>query len=91
LVAEVKAAISPLPSHGYHRTYALVCRQRVQQGFSAINLKRIYRVMRAHRLLLASPLRPTRPVRRHDGRVARLQELGTVPMQDIRNYAKHIR
>jgi putative transposase len=69
LVEEIRAAIAHLPSYGYRRAWALVRRRRTQ-GASAVNLKRVYRVMRDHCLLLARPVRPTRPVRRHDGRVA---------------------
>lgn len=70
MLAEIQAAIAPLPSYGYRRAWALVRRRRAECGAPAINLKRIYRVMREHRLLLARPIRPARPQRCHTGRVA---------------------
>jgi putative transposase len=70
LVAEICAAVEHLPTYGYRRAWAIVRRRRADCGAPAVNLKRVYRVMRDHCLLLAQPARPTRPVRGHDGRVA---------------------
>jgi putative transposase len=70
LVEEIRSAIAHLPSYGYRRAWALVRRRRVEIGAASVNVKRVYRVMRDYRLLLARPRQPTRPQRRHDGRVA---------------------
>jgi len=69
LLAEIKAIIADLPSYGYRRVHALLRRQREQTGGPAVNVKRVYRVMKTHRLLLQ---RHTGAgiERRHDGRVA---------------------
>ena len=53
LVAEIKALIAGQPSYGYRRIHALLRGQRREQGGAAVNVKRVYRVMKAHRLLLA--------------------------------------
>jgi transposase-like protein len=38
--------------HGYRRVHALIWLLRQQQGGSAVNVKRVYRIMKAHGLLL---------------------------------------
>ena len=40
------------PTYGYRRVTALINRQRMAQGQSRINPKRIYRLLRMHGLLL---------------------------------------
>jgi putative transposase len=69
LLAEINAIIAGQPSYGYRRVHALIRRQRERTGAAAVNVKRVYRVMQAHGLLLA---RHTGAgiERRHDGRVA---------------------
>src|ERR1700744_1223790 len=52
LLAEIKAIIADLPSYGYRRVHALLRRQREQTGGPAVNVKRVYRVMKTHGLLL---------------------------------------
>lgn len=70
LIGEIQEAIAELPSYGYRRAWACLRRQREAAGLPAVNVKRVYRVMREHRLLLAR-VRPPRPApRRHDGKVA---------------------
>jgi putative transposase len=69
LVAEIKALIAGQPTYGYRRIHALLRRQRREQGGLAVNVKRVYRVMKAHRLLLERHTGNGQE-RRHDGRVA---------------------
>jgi len=69
LVAEIKALIAGQPTYGYRRIHALLRRQRHEQGGAAVNVKRVYRVMKTHGLLLARHTGAGEE-RRHDGRVA---------------------
>lgn len=70
LVAEIREAVIDLPSYGYRRVWGVIRSNRERHGAGPVNVKRIYRVMRVHGLLLQR--RPKRPTitRRHDGRVA---------------------
>ncbi len=52
LLAEIKAIIAELPTYGYRRVHALLRRQREQTDAPAVNVKRVYRVMKVHGLLL---------------------------------------
>lgn len=52
LVAEIQQQVSELPSYGYRRVWGLLRRARETQLLPAINVKRVYRVMRDHNLLL---------------------------------------
>ena len=52
LVASIKAIIGSLPTYGYRRVHALLVRQAREQGRAPPNHKRVYRVMKAHGLLL---------------------------------------
>lgn len=52
------------------RAWGVLRRQREARQAPAINLQRVYRIMRTHGLLLAPKPVPLRPQRRHDGRVA---------------------
>jgi putative transposase len=68
LVAQIKAVIAELPTYGYRRVHAILKRQALAADRKLPNHKRIYRVMKAHGLLLN---RHTGGVeRRHDGRIA---------------------
>jgi len=69
LVAEIKAQIVGQPTYGYRRIHALLQRQRREQGGAAVNVKRVYRVMKAHGLLLSRHSGGGEE-RRHDGRIA---------------------
>jgi putative transposase len=69
LVAEIKALIAGQPTYGYRRIHALLRRQRREQSGAPVNVKRVYRVMKVHGLLLARHT-GTGEERRHDGRVA---------------------
>jgi putative transposase len=61
--------IAGQPTYGYRRIHALIRRQRHEQGAPPVNVKRVYRVMKAHNLLLARHTGRAEE-RRHDGRVA---------------------
>jgi putative transposase len=69
LLAEIKQMIAGQPTYGYRRVHALIRRRRRGEGGAPVNAKRVYRVMKAHGLLLQ---RHTGAgiERRHDGRVA---------------------
>ncbi|WP_420825802.1 IS3 family transposase [Pseudomonas typographi] len=70
LVAEIKQQVSELPSYGYRRVWALLRREREVQLLSPINVKRVYRVMRDHNLLLERRIKQPGVQRRHEGRIA---------------------
>jgi putative transposase len=67
--AEIQAVIAEMPSYGYRRVHAILARMREAAGRPPVNVKRVYRIMKCHGLLL---IRHTgaRGERRHDGRVA---------------------
>jgi putative transposase len=69
LLAEIKHIVAGQPTYGYRRVHALLRRRRRDEGGAAVNVKRVYRVMKTHGLLLQ---RHTGDgvERRHDGRVA---------------------
>jgi putative transposase len=69
LLAEIKQTISDQPTYGYRRVHALIQRRRREQGDAAVNVKRIYRIMKAQGLLLERHT-GNGVERRHDGRVA---------------------
>ncbi|CAB3768573.1 IS3 family transposase ISRso10 [Paraburkholderia solisilvae] len=70
LVDEIRLLVADLPSYGYRRVWGLLRSERELRCAAPVNVKRIYRVMRVHDLLLHR--RPARPriERRHDGKVA---------------------
>ena len=69
LVAAIKAIIGTLPTYGYRRVHALLVRHAREQGQAPPNHKRVYRVMKAHGLLLQRHAGGAEG-RRHDGRIA---------------------
>jgi putative transposase len=69
LVAEIKMLIAGQPTYGYRRIHALLRRQRRDEGGAPVNVKRVYRVMKVHGLLLERHT-GSGEERRHDGRVA---------------------
>ena len=69
LLAEIKAAIAGQPTYGYRRINALIRRRRCERGAAPMNVKRVYRVMKAHGLLLERHT-GNGEERRHDGRIA---------------------
>jgi len=68
LLAQITAIIAALPTYGYRRVHALLRRQAEEEGQPSPNHKRVWRVMKAHGLLLARHAGGAE--RRHDGRVA---------------------
>ena len=70
LVAEIQQQVSELPSYGYRRVWGLLRRAREIQSLPAINVKRVYRVMRDYNLLLERRIKQPGVPRRHEGRVA---------------------
>ncbi|WP_273829058.1 IS3 family transposase [Pseudomonas sp. SBT1-2] len=70
LVERIKQAVGALPSYGYRRVWGLLRRQHEQQAQPPINVKRVYRVMRDHDLLLERRRKQPGVARRHEGRVA---------------------
>jgi putative transposase len=68
LVAEIKVVIGELPTYGYRRVHAILKRQALALGRKPPNHKRVYRVMKAHGLLLDRHAGGVE--RRHDGRIA---------------------
>ncbi len=70
LVVEIQRQVSELPSYGYRRVWGLLRRARESQSLPAINVKRVYRVMRDHNLLLERRIKQPGVPRRHEGRIA---------------------
>lgn len=69
LVDRIKAIIGEMPTYGYRRVHALLRRAaRERGGAPAPNHKRVWRVMKAHDLLLQRHAGGEE--RRHDGRIA---------------------
>ena len=60
--------IADLPTYGYRRVHAILKRQALGAGLKPPNHKRVYRVMKAHNLLLDRHVGGVE--RRHDGRIA---------------------
>ena len=52
LLDEIKAVIGEMPTYGYRRVWAVLRRAAKTQGLQPPNHKRVYRVMKAHGLLL---------------------------------------
>ncbi len=70
LVVEIQQQVSELPSYGYRRVWGLLRRAREKQRLPAINVNRVYRVMRDHNLLLERRIKQPGVPRRHEGRIA---------------------
>nr|WP_201161892.1 IS3 family transposase [Pseudomonas sp. S60] len=70
VVAEIREHLGDLPTYGYRRMWGLLRRSREQLALPAINVKRVYRVMRDHQLLLARRVKQPGIARKHEGRVA---------------------
>ncbi|MBU9385869.1 IS3 family transposase, partial [Burkholderia gladioli] len=69
LVNELQALVGELPTYGYRRVWALLRRSRDALGQARVNVKRVYRVMHRHGLLLERR-RHAASTRRHEGKVA---------------------
>lgn len=70
LIVMLRGQIAELPSYGYRRACALVNRHRAQHGLSAVNAKRVYRVMAASGLLLPKAPGRRQSSRPHQGKVS---------------------
>ncbi len=68
LLQTIKAVVADLPTYGYRRVWAILRRMAEKDGHPAPNHKRVYRIMRAHGLLLERHAGGAQ--RRHDGRIA---------------------
>jgi putative transposase len=69
LLAAIRMLIADLPTYGYRRVHALLRRQAAREGRSPTNVKRVYRVMKVHGLLLQRYAGGAE-ARRHEGKVA---------------------
>ena len=69
LVAEIRALVAELPTYGYRRVHALLRRRAERDSRPAPNVKRVYRVMKVHGLLLQRHAGDGEE-RQHKGRVA---------------------
>ncbi len=67
MVMAIQAIVTEMPSYGYRRVWALLRRVARAEGRPAPNHKRVYRVMKAHGLLLQRHAGGVE-ARRHDGR-----------------------
>ncbi len=71
LLPRIRALTDGRPSYGYRRVTAMLNRELLVEGKPRVNPKRIYRIMREAKLLLA---RYTgKPTRLHDGQVVTLR------------------
>lgn len=70
LVAEIQQEVSELPSYGYRCVWGLLRCAREKRSLPAVNVKRVYRVMRDHNLLLERRIKQPGVPRRHEGRIA---------------------
>jgi putative transposase len=71
LLKAIKGICDNKPSYGYRRVCALLNRRFSSQGLGLVNHKRIYRIMRANKLLLSKYVQ--RPTRTHEGKVITLK------------------
>jgi len=71
LVAEIKSLVATRATYGYRRVTAMLNRARREQGAPQVNHKRVYRLMREHRLLLTRHV--GKATRLHEGKVATLK------------------
>jgi putative transposase len=70
LLDDIRAILAACPTYGYRRVHAVLRRRYQARGLTDLpNHKRIYRVMKAHGLLLQQR-RSAAGERRHNGRVA---------------------
>ena len=70
LVGEIRAVIDEQGSYGYRRAWATIRRRRRERDEAGPNHKRVYRVMKAHQLLLARSTGADVDDRRHDGTIS---------------------
>ena len=70
VISRVREAVTDLPTYGYWRVWALLRRQSEESSLPVVNIKRVYRVMCAHNLLLQRKPTLTTLTRAHRGRLA---------------------
>ncbi|TJZ85602.1 IS3 family transposase [Paracoccus hibiscisoli] len=68
VVPRITALVTARPTYGYRRITAILNRQLRSEGLAQVNHKRVYRIMKAHSLLLARKY-TERPEHVHDGKV----------------------
>ncbi|MBC3423919.1 hypothetical protein HU734_004570 [Pseudomonas wayambapalatensis] len=69
LVAEIQQQVSELPNYGCRRVWGLRHRARETRSLPAINVKRVYRVMRDYNLLPDRRIKQPSVPRRNEGRI----------------------
>jgi putative transposase len=72
LMADIRRLVDARPAYGYRRIAALLKRERRSAGETAVDTKRVYRLMKKHGLLLARHTGRRRP-REHNGQVATIR------------------
>jgi putative transposase len=72
LAGAIRTLVDARPSYGYRRIAALLKRERRSGGQAPVNVKRVYRLMKKHGLLLERHTGRRRP-REHDGQVATIR------------------
>ena len=72
LAGAIRRFVDERPTYGYRRIAALLKRERRSDGLAPINVKRVYRLMKKHGLLLERHTGRRRP-REHDGQVATIR------------------
>lgn len=68
VLPRITALVAKRPTYGYRRITALLNRDLRAEGLAPVNHKRVYRIMKANRLLLARRY-TERPEQTHDGKV----------------------
>lgn len=68
-LAAIQALVADLPTYGYRRVHALLRGEAEREGRPAPNVKRVYRVMKVHGVLLQRHAGGAEK-RRHEGKVA---------------------
>ena len=71
LLSLIKSLVAKRATYGYRRIHALINKALILQGKNKVNHKRIYRIMKAHHLLLTRANR--KPVRTHEGKIITLK------------------
>lgn len=86
LLERIKAVIADMPSYGYARVWAVPRRDGISEDRAPVNRKRVYRVMRAHGLLLSRHAGGA-DERRHDGKIAVAQRTSAGARTASRSHA----
>ena len=71
LLEKIKGIIEKRPTYGYRRVTVLLNNALCLLGKNKVNHKRVYRIMKAHQLLLAKANK--KPTRTHDGKIITLK------------------